>query len=100
MVFKTPEIFQKLESDGLIPMRYCDDEGNPTETYPLNPNGSPGGVAALCSPNGRHLAMMPHPERCVWSWQCPWMPSQMRETISFSPWQRMFHNAYKWCTQS
>jgi len=40
-----------------------DDEGAITESYPFNPNGSPAGIAGLCSPDGRHLAMMPHPER-------------------------------------
>lgn len=51
------------------PLRYADSRGEPTEAYPANPNGSPAGVAALCSPDGRHLAMMPHPERCA-----PWDP--------------------------
>ena len=41
--------------------RYCDSDGQPTGQYPFNPNGSPEGIAALCSPDGRHLAMMPHP---------------------------------------
>ncbi|KAF3976609.1 hypothetical protein CMV_000205 [Castanea mollissima] len=57
-----------LHSD-LAPVRYCDDDGNVTETYPFNLNGSPLGVAAICSPDGRHLAMMPHPERCFLMWQ-------------------------------
>uniref|UniRef100_A0A803N959 Phosphoribosylformylglycinamidine synthase n=1 Tax=Chenopodium quinoa TaxID=63459 RepID=A0A803N959_CHEQI len=62
-----------LDSD-LAPLRYCDDHGNPTETYPFNLNGSPLGIAAICSPDGRHLAMMPHPERCFLMWQYPWYP--------------------------
>ncbi|XP_058684515.1 phosphoribosylformylglycinamidine synthase-like, partial [Poecile atricapillus] len=45
----------------LAPLRYVDDRGVPTERYPLNPNGSGLGVAALCSPCGRHLATMPTP---------------------------------------
>ena len=52
--------------------RYCDASGAATEQYPFNPNGSPDGIAALCSPDGRHLAMMPHPERCFMMWQNPW----------------------------
>ena len=51
---------------------YCDASGAATEQYPFNPNGSPEGIAALCSPDGRHLAMMPHPERCFMMWQNPW----------------------------
>ena len=48
-----------------------DDDGEITEAYPFNPNGSPAGIAGLCSPDGRHLAMMPHPERAVLPWQWP-----------------------------
>lgn len=51
-----------LEND-LAPVRYADTDGRPTSSYPSNPNGSPHGIAALCSADGRHLAMMPHPER-------------------------------------
>lgn len=53
-----------LEGD-LAPIRYTDERGRMTEVYPANPNGSPHGIAALCSQDGRHLAMMPHPERCA-----------------------------------
>jgi hypothetical protein len=52
--------------------RYTDPDGQSTESYPFNPNGSPLGIAALTSENGRHLAMMPHPERCFLTWQLPW----------------------------
>ena len=51
------------DSRGLAPVRFVDDAGTATVTYPFNPNGSPQGIAGLCSPDGRHLAMMPHPER-------------------------------------
>lgn len=53
-------------------LRYTNAAGAVTEQYPYNPNGSPLGIAALCSENGRHLAMMPHPERCFLTWQLPW----------------------------
>jgi phosphoribosylformylglycinamidine (FGAM) synthase-like amidotransferase family enzyme len=46
-----------------------DDSNAATEEYPYNPNGSPQGIAGLCSEDGRHLAMMPHPERCFTTWQ-------------------------------
>ena len=52
--------------------RYTDALGEATEAYPFNPNGSPDGIAALTSANGRHLAIMPHPERCFMTWQNPW----------------------------
>lgn len=51
--------------DSLAPIRYVDDQHNITEVYPFNPNGSPEGIASLCTPDGRHLAIMPHPERFV-----------------------------------
>ncbi|ONK57165.1 uncharacterized protein A4U43_C10F17270 [Asparagus officinalis] len=87
-----------LESN-LAPLRYCDDGGNITENYPFNPNGSPLGVAALCSPDGRHLAMMPHPERCFMMWQFPWYPKEWEvDKKGPSPWLRMFQNAREWCS--
>ena len=100
MVFKDKSILHNLNSDCLIPIRYTDDKGNPTMTYPFNPNGSPDGAAALCSQDGRHLAMMPHPERCVLMWQWPWMPRQWKKEVKASPWLNMFHNAYQWCKET
>ncbi|WCJ19662.1 Phosphoribosylformylglycinamidine synthase [Euphorbia peplus] len=83
----------------LAPVRYCDDDGYPTEAYPFNPNGSTLGVAAICSPDGRHLAMMPHPERCFLMWQFPWYPKNWDvEKKGPSPWLKMFQNAREWCS--
>ncbi|KAM9763176.1 phosphoribosylformylglycinamidine synthase isoform 1-T1 [Menidia menidia] len=87
-------------SSGLAPLRYLDDQGCPTEEYPMNPNGSPQGVAGLCSRDGRHLAMMPHPERCTLGWQWPWAPRDLRPSLTPSPWLRMFQNAAKWCSKT
>eukprot|EP00039_Didymoeca_costata_P009999 m.133495 g.133495 ORF g.133495 m.133495 type:complete len:1332 (+) comp14673_c1_seq5:165-4160(+) len=87
-----------LEQD-LAPLRYVDDSDEVTTMYPFNPNGSPHGIAGLCSANGRHLAMMPHPERAVLSYQWPWCPrgtawqTEQRE----SPWMKLFCNARAWC---
>ncbi|XP_017241600.1 probable phosphoribosylformylglycinamidine synthase, chloroplastic/mitochondrial [Daucus carota subsp. sativus] len=84
----------------LAPVRYCDDQGNTTEVYPFNLNGSPLGVAAICSPDGRHLAMMPHPERCFLMWQFPWYPKHWDvKKKGPSPWLQMFQNARAWCLQ-
>ena len=66
-------------------------------SYPFNPNGSPEGIAALCSPDGRHLAMMPHPERAFLKWQWGWMPEEWKKELKASPWLRMFQNARQWC---
>lgn len=63
MHFPDKAIEKEVLDRNLAPLRYVDDSNNPTETYPFNPNGSTQGIAALCSPDGRHLAIMPHPER-------------------------------------
>lgn len=63
------------------------------KTYPGNPNGSPEGVAAICSDDGRHLAIMPHPERSVFPWQCGFYPDGSHEV---TPWMEAFANALSW----
>lgn len=64
--------------------------------YPANPNGSPNGVAGLCSGDGRHLAMMPHPERSIFPWQCGYYPEALRDEHEVTPWMQAFRNAYEW----
>ncbi len=84
---------------GLTSVVYADDTGSATESYPFNPNGSPGGITALCTLDGRHLAMMPHPERAFLTWQAHWLPEEMRN-LAASPWLIMFQNAYHWCSET
>jgi len=91
-------ILDRIVSQNLAPLRFVDDSGAVTEQYPFNPNGSPLGITALCTPDGRHLAMMPHPERLFLKWQWPWMPERWQK-LSASPWLKLFQNAYHWCTQ-
>ena len=86
----------KISDNNTFPIRYVDNLGNPTEDYPFNPNGSIGGKAAIVSENGRHLAIMPHPERCVLKDQIPWYPDNI-DLDKYTPWIRMFRNAYEWC---
>jgi phosphoribosylformylglycinamidine synthase subunit PurQ / glutaminase len=63
LVSADKDTFEKLVDGRLISLKYIDPAtGEPTEEYPLNPNGSPLGAAALTSPNGRLLGLMPHPE--------------------------------------
>lgn len=94
--FPDNETMNEVVSKNLVAISYADDSGKPTEKYPFNPNGSPEGITGLCSPDGRHLAMMPHPERAFMNWQWPWTPSDWNPKET-SPWMRMFRNAYEWC---
>lgn len=87
-----------LERTNLVSLRYVDDEHQPTEDYPYNPNGSPNGIAALCSPDGRHLAMMPHPERSFLSWQWPYADEKIKSKL-MAPWIRMFENAFRFTAE-
>ncbi len=96
--FPAPAMRDQCVADQLTPLVYVDDAGNATEAYPFNPNGSPSGLAGLCSPDGRHLAMMPHPERAFLPWQCHWLPEEMKG-LAVSPWLKMFQNAYEWCVK-
>ncbi|CAN0909555.1 Probable phosphoribosylformylglycinamidine synthase, chloroplastic/mitochondrial [Linum grandiflorum] len=97
--FPDDGVLDRVIHSNLAPVRYADDDGNPTESYPFNMNGSPLGVAAICSPDGRHLAMMPHPERCFLMWQFPWYPTHWDvEKKGPSPWLKMFQNAREWCS--
>nr|XP_032511020.1 phosphoribosylformylglycinamidine synthase isoform X1 [Danaus plexippus plexippus] len=90
---------QQLKDNDQIALQYVDDEGSPTQVYPMNPNGSIEGIAGLRSVDGRHLAMMPHPERCVLSWQCP-VPQSADKQSKYSPWMKLFSNAYTWASQN
>ncbi|KAF1019571.1 MAG: Phosphoribosylformylglycinamidine synthase [Paracidovorax wautersii] len=74
-------------------MRYVDHHGQPTETYPLNPNGSPGGLTAVTTADGRFTALMPHPERVFRNIQMSWTSGDARAA---SPWLRIWRNARKW----
>jgi phosphoribosylformylglycinamidine synthase len=74
-------------------MRFTDHLGQPTEAYPANPNGSPGGLTAVTTADGRFTAMMPHPERVFRNVQMSWTAGQVQE---FSPWMQIWRNARKW----
>jgi phosphoribosylformylglycinamidine synthase len=99
LYFPDQSIRERVAAQGLAPVVYVDDAGEPTEAYPFNPNGSPGGLAGLCSEDGRHLAMMPHPERVFLPWQAHWLPEAMNN-LEVSPWQQIFCNAYDWCMEN
>jgi phosphoribosylformylglycinamidine synthase len=94
--FPDQRIIDEVRRKGLVPLAYVDSDNRPTEQYPANPNGSVGGIAGLCSPDGRHLAIMPHPERAFLPWQWPYWPKGW-DAAQGSPWLRLFQNAYRWC---
>ena len=71
-------------------VRYVDHRGAPTETYPMNPNGSAGGLTGFTTDDGRFSILMPHPERVVRAVQMSWKPESL---TGDSPWLRMFRNA-------
>lgn len=81
--------FPKPLSNYNVALRYSHN------TYPANPNGSPEGIAGVCSSDGRHLAVMPHPERCLRPWN--WAHYQMdRQDDTVTPWIELFINGRKW----
>jgi phosphoribosylformylglycinamidine synthase len=82
-----------LEAQGLVAARFIDHRGRPTLHYPENPNGSPGGITAITTPDGRVTLFMPHPERVFRAVQNSWRPSAWRED---GAWMRIFRNARVW----
>ena len=78
---------------GLVALRFVDNCGNVTETFPCNSNGSPHGITGLTTADGRFTVMMPHPERVLRSVNLSWRPKHWPEE---SPWMRLFRNARKW----
>ena len=81
-----------LESAKLVAMRYINNAGQVTENYPANPNGSPNGITAVTTVDGRATIMMPHPERVFRTVSNSWHPNNWEED---SPWMRIFRNARK-----
>jgi len=83
------------EQAAILALRYVDNRGAPTETYPLNPNGSPGGATGFTTADGRFTVLMPHPERVFRTVQQSWHPGEWGEA---GPWLRIFRNARRWVT--
>ncbi|MEN8283266.1 phosphoribosylformylglycinamidine synthase [Acinetobacter gerneri] len=86
------EQFASLNSNDQVILRYVDGLGNPTQHYPLNPNGSPDAISGVTSKDGRATIMMPHPERNFRAIQHSWKPEEWTED---GAWLRMFRNARK-----
>jgi phosphoribosylformylglycinamidine synthase len=77
--------------DAIVAMRFVDNRGAPTESYPYNPNGSPLGTTGVTTADGRFTIVMPHPERVFRTVQMSWHPDGW--TSDSSPWLRLFRNA-------
>jgi phosphoribosylformylglycinamidine synthase len=82
-----------LVNANLMSLRFVDNQGQPTETYPANPNGSPRGLTGITTPDGRATLLMPHPERVYRAVLNSWRPDDWRED---GPWMRIWRNARKW----
>ncbi|WP_300654714.1 phosphoribosylformylglycinamidine synthase [Hydrogenophaga sp.] len=80
-------------SKAIAAMRFTDNTGAATEAYPFNPNGSPGGLTAVTTADGRFTAMMPHPERVFRNIQMSWTD---QDPAARSAWMRLWHNARRW----
>jgi phosphoribosylformylglycinamidine synthase len=75
---------------------FIDHYGTPTERYPFNPNGSPAGLTAVTTVDGRFTVMMPHPERVTRNVMMSWSPRAWGVKDSsgpYTPWMRFFQNA-------
>ncbi|MCA0177354.1 MAG: phosphoribosylformylglycinamidine synthase [Proteobacteria bacterium] len=81
-------------ADVVAAMRYVDGAGQPTEAYPLNPNGSAGGLTSVTTPDGRFTVLMPHPERVFRNVQMSFAAGG--DVSAASPWMRIFRNARRW----
>jgi phosphoribosylformylglycinamidine synthase len=92
-VFASEAAHRQAIASHLVCARYVDAQGRATERYPFNPNGSPGGINALTTPDGRFTIIMPHPERVRRTVQMSWQPPGLGED---SPWMRLFRNARRW----
>lgn len=92
-LFDSEESVKELKGQGRIAFRYVDGQGNATNAYPLNPNGSWDAIAGTISADGRVLILMPHPERVYRTIQNSWVDPALRSR-EFSPWFQLFRNAW------
>jgi phosphoribosylformylglycinamidine synthase len=91
--FADQDALLQADLSGCVALRFVDNHGKVTETYPANPNGSPRGITGLTSRDGRVTIMMPHPERVFRGVQNSWKPDDWNEDAG---WMRMFRNARVW----
>ncbi|OAX80313.1 phosphoribosylformylglycinamidine synthase [Emergomyces africanus] len=89
---------ESLVKQNLAPIQYIDNSSlKPTMKYPFNPNGSPEGIAGVRTPDGKVLALMPHPERTIMAGVGSWIPpDKVEEWGDIGPWGRIFYSARRW----
>ncbi|MBT5059600.1 MAG: phosphoribosylformylglycinamidine synthase, partial [Gemmatimonadetes bacterium] len=97
--FVSPAHAPQLAAAGQVALRFVDHRGQVAALHPANPNGSPEGITAVTSLDGRVTLMMPHPERVFRNLQFSWAPNSWRKK-QFSPWMRMFENGRDYALQS
>ncbi len=95
--FDSDDQLVAVQATSLVAARFIDHNGQPTQIYPYNPNGSTQAITALTSTDGRATILMPHPERVFRSVTNSWRSSEWGED---SPWMRIFRNARVWVTGS
>jgi phosphoribosylformylglycinamidine synthase len=93
-LFAEPAAARKVLEQRLVTVRYITNYGQPTETYPANPNGSIFGITGLTTADGRFTILMPHPERGFLRKQYSWLPPDWKHEQG--PWLRLFQNARRW----
>ena len=96
--FGDEQALARARMENQLCLRYVDNYGDPAKRYPSNPNGSPGGLTALTSADGRATIMMPHPERVFRNVQLSWRPVEW--TGEEGPWLKLFQNARDFADQS
>jgi phosphoribosylformylglycinamidine synthase len=92
--FSQADLAKQALDSRLVALRYIDNKGQVTESYPANPNGSPLGITGLTTPDGRFTIMMPHPERIFLTSQYSWLPTTWSQEEG--PWMQLFWNARRW----
>ncbi|WP_275289210.1 phosphoribosylformylglycinamidine synthase [Halomonas elongata] len=91
--FRDSAHLRRMQGSAQVALRYLDNQGQATTRYPANPNGSPGGITGLTTPDGRVTVMMPHPERVARAVTNSWRPAEWTQD---GAWMRLFRNARRW----
>lgn len=91
--FESDHAMRKMQAQDQLCLRFIDNRGNPTTTYPYNANGSIHGMTGFTNDDGRATIMMPHPERVFRTLANSWHPEEWGE---YSPWIKLFQNARQW----